>query len=1365
MGEQKIVIGGRYELVSLIGRGGMGDVYKGLDTQTGEWVAVKLLHSDVLAENPNLLDRFNREGQALGKLNHPNIVKVLAMLEENEQHYLVMEYVGGGSLRDLLDAKGSMPVDGVLNIALDLADALTRAHRLQIIHRDIKPDNVLLAEDGTPRLTDFGVAHLGDRTRLTQTGSVIGTYAYLSPEACNGMDLDERTDIWSFGVMLYELLSGNPPFDENSTAAILTAIMTKPAPDLARRCPDAPPELVELIAKMLEKDRNHRVSSVRVIGAELEALIRRLDTPLRSLVLGTDSTPSAQGSRFVTPEEEGSTPSVPAMIRSTPGQTHGLSVYPTPSGGIAAPTPPTGETVVPRSDKWKWMAIMVGIVVLSCTMILLTGMILTAIFNNKDKKSSSQSLPALPDAAAMIVGHGQDMETSGQKPLTMQIHVEPVGPDETMVLVAQLEPRDPNAADVTGSVVEALTETLEVNVPFSNIRIREFPAVIRSSEEAMQAAQIAEATVVVWGSYDSSTISLDIQIGVLDHFPDNNIPLATLERASNIRVRLTDPREESIASYVMSIIGTLHAASGDAFEGMRAMAIMDAIEAKPAEIVSTGVASYLHRADQLLMEDTAQSRDLIDEAIALDAGNPVLYMYRTVADQRLGDLEAARQDVETAGRLGPANWAMPRMLKLNVSTNDSDILAELGAIIDLRPNDWYPLFIRGSMYYAMGELAAAQADMDAAIKLSPNANFPYVYGALIALHEGQITTAGNLMGIILTQFPDPYYMNRLVAATFGEQNPGPQGVIISAISNLVLGRYDQTLADVTAVLDAFPTSDFYVVQGFAYCGLGDYANAENAYTTGIQYDPSFIWAYLLRAEVRMKQRKYDEASKDILMVQENDQGQFGSLVEAIQTGELSCGNFFTEANPLLHMEEQGTPVPNAAVTPTPGPTAQASQPTPVMEEDQIAPVDAGQYLVLVAQLEPLNGVEPRDVTRFIVDDLEENLVNEVPDSRLAIRDFPGEITSDSAAQDAATSNGATVIVWGNYTPDFIELDIQLGVTTAFRYVTFTHSTLERSMNIRVRMTNERGESVAVYVANMINMLAAADGDYYEIIRSLAVLSDLDVTSPEISGQSVAAHLHRAIMSYLSHPQTALDEINAGLALDGGNPLLYAYRCGLYSIQNDDVRSDVDLQTAQRLGPDNWTFPLYINIGDDFQAMLDRYSEIIRLRPADWYGYYSRGEVYYMLGKIDSARADFGRALLRSPQDNSPYLFAMIIALHDGRMAQAQAAMRLILDKFPNPLQIKRTIEAVTGEQKLAGLVSSIGTNLLLGQYQDVVSDTVEVTAPMMAQPNALQQIAKEPSAMLIAGSDAVRGIGLLQPGLRRKCRSRLFAGAAAPAGL
>src|SRR5574341_778776 len=191
MGEVR-VIAGRYEIEEIIGQGGMGEVYRGRDTQTGRTVAIKSLKSDLLVAQPDMLERFEREGEILRKLNHPSIVKMLDTVHSDDRHYLVMEYVEGGALADLLKKQPQLPVARVLEIALDLADALTRAHRLGVVHRDIKPGNVLLAADGTPRLTDFGTAHIGDRTRLTEAGTVIGTYAYLSPEACNGEPLDAR---------------------------------------------------------------------------------------------------------------------------------------------------------------------------------------------------------------------------------------------------------------------------------------------------------------------------------------------------------------------------------------------------------------------------------------------------------------------------------------------------------------------------------------------------------------------------------------------------------------------------------------------------------------------------------------------------------------------------------------------------------------------------------------------------------------------------------------------------------------------------------------------------------------------------------------------------------------------------------------------------------------------------------------------------------------------------------------------------------------------------------------------------------------------------------------------------------------------
>ncbi len=312
------IIGKRYQINSLdadrIGRGGMGDVYKAIDLQTHEYVAVKHLKADVLALDETSVERFDREGEALRRLNHPNIVKVLETVEEWGDHYIVMEYVEGGSLRDRLSGGVQIAVDEVLKIALELADALTRAHHLNIVHRDIKPANVLLAGDGTPRLTDFGVAHIGDLARITQTGLLTGTYTYVSPEACDGSILNARADIWSFGVVLYEMLTGKRPFDEPNLTATITAILSKPVPDLTQFRPDIPEALTNLIYRMLEKKRSKRIGSVRLVGAQLEAIITGLDSkPLR-----------LDGSRF----ETTSLDIAPAM-----GPRHNLPPQPTPFVG------------------------------------------------------------------------------------------------------------------------------------------------------------------------------------------------------------------------------------------------------------------------------------------------------------------------------------------------------------------------------------------------------------------------------------------------------------------------------------------------------------------------------------------------------------------------------------------------------------------------------------------------------------------------------------------------------------------------------------------------------------------------------------------------------------------------------------------------------------------------------------------------------------------------------------------------------------------------------------------------------------------------------------------------------------------------
>lgn len=270
------IIQDRYHVLEEIGIGGMGKVYKGLDKLTQQEVAIKSLKAELVS--PEMIERFQREGQALRDLNHPNIVKMLDAIEDENQHYLIMEYVAGGDLRQLL-LHETLSVERVLMLGIEIADALTRAHHLHIIHRDIKPGNVLIADDGTPRLTDFGVAHVANRERVTDSNSVVGTLDYLAPELFQrGAELDNRADIWAFGVMLFELLTGQKPFQGESFAELIFEILSGDIPDLEKMRPDVPVGLVDLIYRMMERDKNARMASVRLVGAGLEAILQGRDS-------------------------------------------------------------------------------------------------------------------------------------------------------------------------------------------------------------------------------------------------------------------------------------------------------------------------------------------------------------------------------------------------------------------------------------------------------------------------------------------------------------------------------------------------------------------------------------------------------------------------------------------------------------------------------------------------------------------------------------------------------------------------------------------------------------------------------------------------------------------------------------------------------------------------------------------------------------------------------------------------------------------------------------------------------------------------------------------------------------------------------
>jgi len=301
----------RFEELELIAEGAMGAVYRGIDLETGSLVAIKRLKRAVLVDHPDVALRFARESEILRRLDHPNIVKIIASIDHGDDHRIVMEYMPGGSLRGLLRAQGRLSPERSVALLLELTDALARAHHLEILHRDLKPENVLLAADGTPRLSDFGLSRWADREGPGKS-PLVGTLPYSSPEALAGGPLDARADLWALGVLLFEMLTGKRPFRGETPAALFRAILQDPLPNLAAAGCGAPLELVELSQRLLARDPEERVPSARQLGALLEAL-QKSGVAAAS---GSERVSSGVGSRRLSTESSQRALELPSLPRA-----------------------------------------------------------------------------------------------------------------------------------------------------------------------------------------------------------------------------------------------------------------------------------------------------------------------------------------------------------------------------------------------------------------------------------------------------------------------------------------------------------------------------------------------------------------------------------------------------------------------------------------------------------------------------------------------------------------------------------------------------------------------------------------------------------------------------------------------------------------------------------------------------------------------------------------------------------------------------------------------------------------------------------------------------------------------------------------
>lgn len=450
MNDDPKILGGRYEVGDLIGRGGMAEVHIGYDTRLGRTVAIKILRAD-LARDPSFQTRFRREAQAAAGLNHPAIVAVYDTGEESlttetgqiqTVPYIVMEYVEGHTVRDILKGDVAAPIDEAVEITSGVLTALDYAHHAGLVHRDIKPANVMLTPTGAVKVMDFGIARaLADAGQtMTQTQAVVGTAQYLSPEQARGENVDARSDLYSAGCLLFELLTGRPPFVGDSPVSVAYQHVREEAPIASSFASDVPPALDAVVAKALRKNKDERYSSAQEFLADLRrAMGQGSAAPgagyngfgasgvVGAAGAGAAGAAAGVGAGALSPQTAATTQLPPAFPATAPDTTGATAVMPqtvSPAGqpgwasvvgspdagagqGAVATVPATSTDLVyddPNKRKWKQIGILIGAV-------LAAGLLIWALFamTNKPPADETPTLVTIPNLENQTVENAKDV--------------------------------------------------------------------------------------------------------------------------------------------------------------------------------------------------------------------------------------------------------------------------------------------------------------------------------------------------------------------------------------------------------------------------------------------------------------------------------------------------------------------------------------------------------------------------------------------------------------------------------------------------------------------------------------------------------------------------------------------------------------------------------------------------------------------------------------------------------------------------------------------------------------------------------------------------------------------------------------------
>lgn len=906
---------GKYELLEQLGRGGMAEVYKAYQPGMNRFVAVKVLHGH-LAGSEDFVERFKREAQSVGQLRHPNILQVFDFDVEQNVYYMVMEYIEGDTLKAYIRQRGALPIAEALRLAELLADALDYAHKKHMVHRDIKPANVMFTdkEHKSPVLTDFGIARLLGDAGLTVSGAFVGTPAYMSPEAGRGEKVDERADIYSLGIMLFEMLTGRVPFDADTPFAVVMKHVNEPLPSMRGVIKDLPPEVELVLLKSLAKDPQERFQT----AADFKVALQRVRENLGSYSDADSTTAGLMAGigeqQTLTDEKWSSTASQSA--RGT------------------APIAPTKQKSIPY-------ALIAGGVGVVAVLLVVAALIIGGGGDDQDDKATADNVTS--PAVGVVT------ETVVLSP-TVEDSTAPVI-DETATLVPISGPPTVVADRLNDELVDEGRRYLEDGAFDDAIRVLQ-QVVERDPDNAMAYALLGRAFLGV-GDLGPALTNLDTAISM-----DSGLSQAYFDRGK-VRMQIEDwegairdlttlldfPPPEAIQIEALTLRGMVYDKSGNrdaavtdfnaalAIDPNNSLALLNRgrlslasgeTEAALNDLnraVNNGNASaetYLIRGQALVaMGDGEAAITDFSTAIERDSSLTEAYLQRGLLYYGRSDFENALNDFNVVVSLDPENrevyplradiymqdedWSEaiddysialqyePDNLDYRISRgwarlqvgNHEQALRDFNRALELDPANITALTYRGFAYVVTGDLESALVDANQAVELAPDNAWAYQVRAYVALSQQDYESAeaDALQALTLDENAvDALSILGQVARANGDfegalsyfnrylQEKALDGSILAerGAVYIELGRYEEAIADLNEAIRSDP-SNFYSVadRGVAYANLKQWDSAIADLTIALNGDPTMVYWLFYRSQAYIELNRFEDALADL----------------------------------------------------------------------------------------------------------------------------------------------------------------------------------------------------------------------------------------------------------------------------------------------------------------------------------------------------------------------------------------------------------------------------------------------------------------------------------------------------------------------